>query len=58
MCLIYFIDILTMNINTVEEGSRERLAGIFHGKETIGAIVKVNSQNEYNPKKRRYRNNN
>jgi hypothetical protein len=45
-CLIYFIDILTMNIKTVEEGSRELLAGIYHGKETVGAKIKVISPNE------------
>ena len=45
-CLTYFIDILTMNIKTIEEDSRELLEGISHAKISVGNRIKVNSKNK------------
>ena len=44
-CLTYFIDILTMNIKTVEQESKKGLTTISHAKVSVGGIVKVTSPN-------------
>lgn len=44
-CLTYFIDILTMNIKTIEEDGREVSETISHAKISVGNRIKVNSKN-------------